>query len=124
MWIITFAALGGFLAVLMGASADHLLKGNLSLDAYSQIQTAIDYQFVHALILVLVGILQYLAILRQRWLTFSAWAFIVGLLAFSGGLYAHAIFALPYIVYIVPFGGLSLMIGWLLLLFSSLPTRS
>ena len=122
MWIISISAFFGFLAVLAGACVDHAFKDGLSPLALNQLKTAIDYQFIHALALLAVGVLRRSAS-SASWLVLSAAAFSLGILLFCGGLFLHAAFQLPNIVYAVPLGGLSFMAGWLFLFIASIQNR-
>jgi len=75
-------------------------------------ETAVRYQMLHAIALVLIG----LALDRRdcRSWRFAAWAFLVGILLFSG-LLKVLTFAGPewkWLGAIVPLGGLSMIAGW------------
>ena len=54
---IGLGALNAFIAVAMGAFSAHALKASLSAHYLAVIQTAADYQFYHALGLILIGLL-------------------------------------------------------------------
>lgn len=74
--------------------------------------TAVRYQMYHAAALAVVGLM-----LAQRACRLSAAAgicFVIGVLLFSGGLYAWTLGGPQWLVHIVPFGGLALIVGWLL----------
>jgi uncharacterized membrane protein YgdD (TMEM256/DUF423 family) len=122
---IAIGALLGAIGVALGAYHAHglndLLEKKLGytgddLDHRLAIfETAVRYQMFHALALVLTGFA-----LQQKntaaW-RFAAWAFLVGVLVFSG-LLKVLTFASPswnWLGAVVPFGGLSLIVGWLAL---------
>ncbi|MDN5862387.1 MAG: DUF423 domain-containing protein [Salinisphaera sp.] len=115
-------ALYGFAGVLLGAFAAHALRGLLSPAMLGAWDTAVRYQFWHALALLIVGML-----LRQAqncWLTAAGWAFVLGVLLFCGSLYLLAWSGIGWLGAITPFGGLSLLAGWIFLLAAVARARS
>ena len=112
---ITSGALLAAIAVAAGAVGTHVLKERLQL-ADSELQTyevAVRYQMYHALGLVLVGILIHWH--SSRWLTAAGVAFLLGIVLFSGGIYARLLAGFQPSVPIVPTGGMAWIVGWLLL---------
>lgn len=109
-----FAAIGalfGALGVVLGAFGAHALRGVLDEAALRTWHTAVEYQLWHALALLAVS----LALPPSRWRRVSAFAFAIGIVLFSGSLYALALGA-PHIVgAITPLGGVALIAGWLAL---------
>lgn len=110
-----FVALGASFAlagVALGAFGAHALSARLTPDRLAIYETAARYQMYHAFGLIAVG----LASARWGSITDSAgWAFVVGILVFSGSLYALALGAPRWFGAIAPIGGLAFMIGWGLL---------
>lgn len=114
----------GLLAVILGALASHKWQATLSDSLYSALQTAVAYQFYHALALIGVGALQLhfsaqpsrvQQPLVQKWLQRSAFALVVGVVLFCGSLYALALTGLGGFGPVTPLGGMSLILGWLCL---------
>jgi uncharacterized membrane protein YgdD (TMEM256/DUF423 family) len=112
----TFFALGalfGCLGVAAGAFGAHALQARLSSDQMEWFELAARYQMIHALALIAA------AWAAQQWpsaFTASAgWLFVVGVLIFCGTLYAMAFGAPRILGAVTPIGGLSLILGWLLL---------
>ena len=93
---------------MLGAFGAHALKARLGTDALSVWQTAVQYHFWHAL--ALLGIA--LAGSGPRFKA-AAWLMIVGVLLFSGSLYALALGAPRALGMIAPIGGVALILGWL-----------
>ncbi|MFT5082151.1 MAG: uncharacterized membrane protein YgdD (TMEM256/DUF423 family), partial [Lentisphaeria bacterium] len=86
---ICTAALSALLAVGLGAFGAHILKATLTPDAMATYQTAVGYQFNHALALLAVGLL--LAQMKSSyWLMTSGILFAAGTVFFSGSLYGLA----------------------------------
>jgi uncharacterized membrane protein YgdD (TMEM256/DUF423 family) len=113
-WYLVFGALNGFVAVSAGAFAAHGLQGQLEERALHAFQTGAEYQGLHALALLAVGLLR-----RSggpgHWLDAAGWCLLTGILLFCGSLYALALSGYPGLGMITPFGGLLLLAGWLCL---------
>jgi uncharacterized membrane protein YgdD (TMEM256/DUF423 family) len=109
LWIAAGAAFG-FLGVLLGAFGAHALKARLDAPLLEVWQTAVAYQFHHALALLAVGLLLRAApspLLQAAGLCFAA-----GILLFSGSLYALCLSGLRVLGAITPLGGLLFLAGW------------
>ncbi|MFI4869720.1 MAG: DUF423 domain-containing protein [Steroidobacterales bacterium] len=104
------AALLLALATLIGALGAHALRQRLSADHYEVLQTAVHYQFFHALGLLALGVL--LDRLPRRALRAAGWLLFAGVLLFSGSLYLILAGAPRLIGVLTPVGGLALIIGW------------
>ena len=111
-WI--FVAFSGALAVIMGALSAHLLKEVLSADDISRIQTAATYQIYHTL--ALLALLIYYQINPLKQIKSSIWLFVLGIVLFSGSLYAYSFSHIHSLVYLTPIGGVLLIVAWLSLL--------
>ena len=108
-WLVTGAVLGG-LAVVLGAFGAHLLKEQISPERLEIWETGVRYHLVHALALIVVGVLrlQY----DGRWLDAAGYCFLLGVVIFSGLLYALALSGVSILGAIVPIGGLAMIGGW------------
>lgn len=119
VWI-KIIALSGALSVAMGAFAAHGLDGILSPRYMDTFRTAVLYQFLHSL--ALLGIIclpeQLLYSRRQEWVARS---FLLGIVLFSGSLYALVFTGVSALGIITPLGGTAFIIGWGLLFFSVKP---
>lgn len=116
---IIIAALAGLLAVALGAFGAHGLRGQIDATSLAAFNTGVQYQMYHALALLLVTVLMRLFPVRlfpaSRLLLWSGAAFIVGIMLFSGSLYGLALTSAGWLGPVTPLGGLSFMLGWLLL---------
>jgi uncharacterized membrane protein YgdD (TMEM256/DUF423 family) len=112
--VLSFAALFGAAAVILGAFGAHALRARLSLDMLAVWQTAVQYHFWHALALLAVGILG-LHLPHSNWLHAASLLFICGILIFSGSLYLLALGAPRGLGVATPVGGLALILGWIAL---------
>jgi len=110
------AALIGFLAVALGALGAHALESRLEQNGLMATwKTGALYHAVHAVVLLVLA--QRATVSRLPFILFC-----VGILLFSGSLYALAISNIRILGVITPFGGLSLLAGWLVLAIR--PSRS
>jgi len=101
----------GFLTVAIGAFGAHSLKNILeSNNRINTFETAVHYQAIHALALLIIGILA--SKLDSNLLSYSAYAFVVGTIIFSGSLYTLSITNITIFGAITPIGGLCFLIGW------------
>lgn len=110
-FILGFAAVSGFAAVALGAFAAHGLKHHLSAHSLSIFHAGVEYQMYHSLALLAIA-----GLFKQqqpaKFLKLSSLAFALGIVLFSGSLYALALGVPPVLGIITPFGGLALLIGW------------
>ena len=111
--IILTASVFLVLAVAIGAFGAHGLKNHLSAEMLQIYKTGVDYHFYHALGLLLVGVLS--VSMPSGVLNWSALFLALGIILFSGSLYALAISGIKVLGAITPFGGLSFIAGWILL---------
>lgn len=111
---LALAALSGFFAVALGAFGAHALKQRLSADMLAVYETAVQYHFYHTLALVAVALLAIYGV-QGSLLKASGWLFFVGLILFSGSLYALALSGVKILGAITPLGGLCFLAGWLCL---------
>ncbi len=119
-----FISLGGLLAALavgLGAIGAHALKAHLTPEQLETFQTAVHYQMIHAIGLILVGLLGLYQ--RSRLFDVAGWAMLVGIILFSGFLFAWLATGRKFFVYPVPVGGISFIIGWLALAVGALGFR-
>jgi uncharacterized membrane protein YgdD (TMEM256/DUF423 family) len=108
---ISVGAVWGFLAVALGAFGAHGLRGSAGPQALEWWRTAASYHLVHALALILAGVVAQQAPRAEL----AAWAFLVGSAIFSGTLYAMALGAPRWLGAVTPIGGLGMLAGWALL---------
>ena len=106
-----FAAAAGALAVVLGAFGAHGLRGRIEERLFETFQTAVEYQMYHSLALMMV------AILMREWgrslaLDIASYAFILGLLLFSGSLYGLVLTNMEWLGPVTPVGGLCFIVGW------------
>ena len=102
------AAILGFLAVALGAFGAHALKGRLAPEGVAWWEKATLYHLVHAAAMLATG-------RKDGCASAATWCFAVGILLFSGSLYAMALTEVRGLGAVTPIGGVALLAGWLLL---------
>ena len=119
---LTLAALSGFFCVALGAFAAHGLSHVLEAKALSWIDTGLKYQMFHTLAIMGIGIAQLCreSLVAGKMANFAAGAWAFGILLFSGSLYALALGAGQFLVWVTPVGGTLFLIGWFCLAYGSL----
>ena len=105
VWLI-LAAANGLIAVAAGAFGAHALK-DLPERFLNVFKTGAQYQMYHALALLFVALLP-----RTPLTGAAAWAFLAGIVLFSGSLYVLALTRQGWVGAITPFGGVAFMVGW------------
>jgi uncharacterized membrane protein YgdD (TMEM256/DUF423 family) len=109
---LTLGSLFAALGVGLGAFGAHTLKDRLTPEMLAIFETGAHYQLIHALALVAVG----LAAAHWPAARFNpaGWAFLIGILLFSGSLYVLAISGVRVLGAVTPFGGVAFISGWIL----------
>jgi uncharacterized membrane protein YgdD (TMEM256/DUF423 family) len=107
---VVLGAINGFLAVAFGAFAAHALKDMISTGLLEVFRTGVEYQALHALALLAVGLLGRDGLSRA--LNLAGWAFATGILLFSGSLYLLALTDIRWLGAVTPFGGTAFLMGW------------
>ena len=125
--ILLAASLFGTLGVALGAFGAHGYKRYLeaamsAADAATRLttyETAVRYQFYHALALLAVAVLR-LVRPELPWLGTVAWLFVGGIVLFSGSLYMLSFTGIRWFGPITPIGGVLFIAGWVLLFVAAL----
>jgi uncharacterized membrane protein YgdD (TMEM256/DUF423 family) len=111
---IFLGSINAFLAVAAGAFGAHALKSKLSKEMLAIFETGVNYHFLHALGLVLIGIIA-LKINDSNLVNWSGILFLVGIIIFSGSLYILSLTGIRALGAITPIGGVAFLAGWILL---------
>lgn len=98
-------------AVVLGAFGAHGLRAVLNPQQLTSYLTGVTYQQLHALGLVLVGVIAAVTV-PSGWLRGAAVLFVVGIALFSGSIYAMTFGAPRWLGMVAPIGGTSFMLGW------------
>lgn len=111
----------GFLGVAFGAFGAHVLKGQLSPEDLAIFETGVRYQMYHSLALLLTAVLVSKGPGRSRAL--MGWGFTVGIIVFSGSLYALVLTGQRWLGAVTPIGGIAFLFGWGALVWTMIRSR-
>lgn len=112
--ILLIGAILGLLSVMMAAYIDHSLALNLDGKSLQSLLTAVRYHQLYAIVISVIGLVLPLqgSSRNELWLAMSAYLFIAGILLFCGSIYLSIAASITGIIYLIPMGGIMLMIGW------------
>ncbi len=107
---ITLAA-----AVGTGAFGAHGLREQLDTYSLGIWEKAVFYHFVHAIGLLVVPLFASTAVLARSAVSRICWLLLIGILLFSGSLYALAITGIRTLGAVTPIGGTAFIVAWVML---------
>lgn len=107
----------GALAIIFGAFGAHALKKHMDKDQLESFEVGVKYQMYHAILLLILGLMPNAEIIRHASNIIS-----IGVLLFSFSIYGLTLSGtfgkkIKILGPITPIGGLSMVIGWLMLLY-------
>ena len=108
-------SLFGFFGITLGAFGAHGLKNILSPEMLAVFETAVRYQMYHTFAIIGAAFL----VEEFPAAVYAGRLFGLGILLFSGSLYAISLSGITWFGMITPFGGLCFLAGWIVLLFSA-----
>ena len=119
-FVLIAAAVFGALTVIIGAFGAHALKNIFSVEQIKSFETAVKYQIYHAVVLLILGFQMNFSGYLEKGV---AWCFILGILLFSFSIYGLNLSSAKgkkwkFLGPVTPLGGLLLLTGWILLIFS------
>ena len=117
--IVALGAVLGGLAVAVGAFGAHGLQGRVPPEMLTIFEVGVRYQMYHALALVLLGLFagrgpSPAPLEVPAGVGPAAWLFVVGIVLFSGSLYALVLTGTRWLGAITPIGGVAFLVGWAL----------
>lgn len=116
------ASILGVLTIILGAFGAHALKDKLDPDALKSFETGVRYMMYHVLALLFINTTSLLNEKNKKQISIL---FFVGILFFSGSIFAIALdlVSAKKIWFITPIGGLFFILGWLLAAVAFFRTR-
>jgi len=111
-WVIS-GALMAALGVGLGAFGANALKARLVPEALAVFEVGVKYHMYHALGLIGIGLVA--TRIEATGIKVAGSAFLIGILLFSGSLYALALTGQRSLGMITPLGGVAFITGWLAL---------
>lgn len=123
--VLIIGGVYGILAIILGAFGAHAFKSLLTADKLESFEVGVRYQMYHAILLLVLGFFLNFENSIEKW---SAWNLIFGTFLFSFSIYFLAFskywnLNLKFLGPITPLGGLLMIIGWALLIFSFVKTK-
>ena len=122
--LLIIAGISGAIAVIIGAFGAHGLSPHLSDSQMNTFNIASKYHFYHTLAILGIAAL-HSNITKKQWVNRAGYAFIIGIILFSGSLYLLAckdILQLGTVTKVIgpitPVGGLAFILGWIMLILS------
>lgn len=118
MWLIVSGILG-LSGVILGAYSEHGLKPRLDDALFHSFTTGLKYHQFYSLVLLVLALaclvpsLEYI----KNYLTLFAGLFCLGVLLFCGSIYASILLGWT-IKFLAPWGGVSLMLAWGMLIYT------
>ncbi|EIJ80246.1 hypothetical protein PB1_07792 [Bacillus methanolicus PB1] len=111
---IILGAINAFLSVALGAFGAHGLEGKIEPKYLEIWKTGVTYQMFHAAGLLVIGLLLG-KVHANSLLASSGWLMFIGIVLFSGSLYVLSVTRISVLGAITPFGGISFLAAWALL---------
>jgi uncharacterized membrane protein YgdD (TMEM256/DUF423 family) len=114
--VFTLAAILGFLSVAIGAFGAHGLQALLkdAPDAAQRISwfdLGARYHLIHSVVLLVLAVVY--EQLNAKWAKLSAFTFVLGIVVFSGSLYAMGLSGEKMLGRVTPIGGGLFLVGWM-----------
>lgn len=108
-------------AIILGAMAAHALEKIVSTELIASFDKGVQYQFICGFTLLIIGLNQTKFQFNLKWFYRLN---IIGLILFSGCIYLYTIHTflpeLKFFVYLVPIGGVSFILAWIILIWQLL----
>lgn len=118
-FFLVSGAFFGFLSVVLGAFGAHGLEKLLTEKHLETFNTAVEYQFLHSILLLFVGLLATLQ-LKTFTIKLAGYFFLIGIILFSGSLYLYIATQTKAFAMITPVGGVFFLFGWLAMMLATL----
>jgi uncharacterized membrane protein YgdD (TMEM256/DUF423 family) len=102
----------GLLGVLLGAFGAHIIRDKVSIESYQSYHTAVEYLFIHVLVLLIIEQMQ-----ETKLISYCKIFFSIGIFLFSGSIFLLSTRLLHgmnvnILGPLTPIGGLFLILGW------------
>jgi uncharacterized membrane protein YgdD (TMEM256/DUF423 family) len=116
----------GLIGVIFGAFATHGLKPVLPISAMDSIETGIQYQIYHSLLLILLGNLKFG---NAKIANLIFYLLVFGIILFSGSIYLLATreltnLSIGFLGPVTPLGGSLLILCWIILLWQAIKLKN
>ena len=108
---LIISCLLGAITIILGAFGAHALQEILNADELKSFETGVRYQMYHVLVLLFLNTQSKFSTKIKNNLSYL---FFIGILLFSGSIYAITFGVnVKYVWFVTPIGGLFFILGWL-----------
>ena len=111
--LIIVACVLGAAAIGIGAMGAHQVKPHLDAEQWQAFKTASQYHMIHALVLLMAGV-QLKRNPKRKFIAVASYVMIAGMAMFCFPMYTKLINENTWVMYMAPFGGILMMLGWIL----------
>jgi uncharacterized membrane protein YgdD (TMEM256/DUF423 family) len=115
-------AFAAMLSVVFGAFGAHMLEDSLTADALDVYETAVQYHMFHSIGILLIALLMD-RLPSQKLAVWAARLLLIGIVLFSGSLYALALSDEKILGAITPLGGVAFIAGWICMALAARPAK-
>lgn len=112
-WFVLLGSINMALAIAIGAFGAHGLANKVTEKMLANWNTGAHYHVIHALALIAIGLIMSKAG-NTSLLTTAGWLLFAGIILFSGSLYVMVLTNVKALGAITPIGGVSFIVGWVL----------
>ena len=108
--VLLAGTVSGLLSIILKSMSAHAFNEILTAELLTTLKTAIDFQLIHSLVLILIALL----IMQKpniKVFSLAGWAILIGMLSFSGSLYIKVFADIGSFGLITPTGGLVILFG-------------
>lgn len=113
---LTITAILGAVTIILGAFGAHSLQDVLTVQELKSFETGVRYQMYHVVVLLFVNTYNGFTSKQKNKISFI---FLIGILLFSGSIYAIVLgVEAKNIWFVTPLGGFLFILGWILLAIS------
>lgn len=126
--LLVIGSILGASAVILGAFGAHALKTILTESQLESYQTGVHYQIIHAIVIIIIGILYHLT--KNRNFITAANLMFAGVMFFSFSIYLLSIrdfLGMPQLSFlgpVTPIGGTLMIIGWIIILINAVKLKN
>lgn len=109
--VLLAGTVSGFLSIILKSMSAHAFNEMLTSELLTTLKTAIDFQLIHSMVLILIALL----IMQKphiKAFSLAGWAIFIGILSFSGSLYIRVFADIGSFGLLTPTGGLAILFGW------------
>lgn len=110
---LILGCIAALLAVVLGAFGAHGLKARLTPELMAAYRTGVEYQFYHALGMILIGLAAF-HLPESAQLRRAGWTMLAGIVLFCGSLYLLSLTGQGWLGIITPVGGAAFIAAWAL----------